>query len=343
MKTSSHMSDLKTSAIVLPGIINTALKLGVNIQDILRQLGISIDLDHITQSTIDLKHVHAIVMEIEKAAGHPAIGLLNGENFDFEYMPHLKTFLMSSSTIREAYENTRPLQKLISPLLILKLEETGNEVIIKLQPDITLSEEDERHYTEMIFSSIKTLTNRLMKKSVSPKAVHFRHGRSEITPLYTDFFGSAIVLNAPGNAIIYDRAIMDIPLPGGFPEIRRQAGNIVNQQIADSPLHGGLGEEIKRLLVKRGDLLNAPVKQLARSLNMSARTLQRRLAEDGYGLSELRDQIRFQLAAEALKSKRLSIEEISEKLGFSDRRSFTRAFRRWSGLSPSVYHKKPSP
>lgn len=343
MKDDSHAGHVKTSAVVLPGIISTAVKLGVDIQDILRKLGISIDLEHITRTTIGLDKVHAIVMEVEKATGHPAIGLLNGENFDFEYMPHLKTFLMSSSTVREAFENTQSLRKLISPLLILKLQETGDDVSIMLQPDRMLSEEDERHYTEMVFSSIKTLVNRLMKKTVPPKAVHFRHGRSEIIPLYVDFFGCAVVLNAPENIIRYKRVIMDLPLPGGFPDIRRQAGNILDQQIADSPLHDGPAEEIRRLLAERNDLLNAPLRELARSQNISARTLQRRLAEKGYGWSELRDQIRFQLAVQALRSGQLSIEEISEKLGFSDRHSFTRAFKRWSGYSPSVYRRKYSP
>jgi AraC-like DNA-binding protein len=234
------------------------------------------------------------------------------------------------------------MQKLISPLLILNLEETGKVIRIKLKPDSTLGEEDERHYTEMVFACIKTLTNRLMRKTVPPQAVHFRHGRSEITPWYVDFFGSTIVLNAPENAIIYDRAIMDIPLPGGFPELRRQAGNILNQMLADSPLQGGLVEDLKRLLASHGDVFNAPIAQVARSLNMSTRTLQRRLAACGHSLADVRDQVRFQLAAEALQSRRLSIEEIGELLGFSDRHSFTRAFKRWSGLTPSTYRKKPS-
>jgi AraC-like DNA-binding protein len=161
-------------------------------------------------------------------------------------------------------------------------------------------------------------------------------------PWYADFFGSAIILNAPENTIVYNRAIMDIPLPGGFTEIRQQAGNIVNQQLADSPLSGGLADDLKRLLATHADLFTAPIDKVARSLNMSARTLQRRLAENGHSLVEIRDQIRFQLAAEALKSKRKSIEEIGDKLGFSDRHSFSRAFKRWTGLTPSAYRKNPS-
>ena len=195
----------------------------------------------------------------------------------------------------------------------------------------------------MVFSTIKTLTNRLMKRITRPKAVHFRHGRSDISPLYESFFSCTVVLNAAENIILYDRAIMDMPLPGGFPEIRRQAGDIVNQQLADSPLQDGLAEKVRRLLTARTHLLNASVGQIARSLNMSVRTLQRRLAESGYGLRDLRDQVKCELAAQALKSRTLSMDEISEKLGFSDRHSFTRAFKRWSGISPNAYRKARVP
>jgi AraC-like DNA-binding protein len=334
------MNDYKTSAIVLFGIINAALKLGVDIQSILRQFDIPINLDHITQSTIDLKQVHAIVMAVEKAGGHPALGLLTGEDFDFEYLPDLKSFLMSASTLREAFESIHPIQKLISPLFILNAEETGKVAIIKFQPDGMLYGEDERHYSEMIFTCIRTIANRLMKKTVLPKAVHFRHGRSELTPLYKESFGSVIVLNAPENAIIYDRNIVDLPLPGGFPEIRRQAGSIINQQLTSSPLYSGLLEDLERLLARHSELLNAPIEQVARSLNMSTRTLQRRLAENGHSITEMRDLIRFKLAIQALQSKRHSIEEIADKLGFSDRHCFTQAFKRWSSLSPSSYRKK---
>lgn len=334
------MSEIKTSAIVLPIIINTALKLGVNIRGILRQLGISINLEHITQSIIDLKQIHALIKAVKKATGHPAFGLLEGEEFlEFEYLPHFKSFIMSASTMREAFKFTSPIQKLISPIFLMNLEETGKIVRIKLKAASSLSDEDEQHYAEILLSSIKTLTNRLMRKTIPPRAVHFRHGRSEVTPFYAGFFGSTIVLNAPENTIIYDRAIMDIPLPGGFPEIHQQAEKVLKQQIAHSPLHGGPAEDIKRLLATHGDLFNATIDQVARSLNMSTRTLQRRLAENAHSFAEIRDQIRFELAAEALKSERQSIIEIGYNLGFSDPHSFLRAFKRWSGLTPGAYRR----
>ena len=100
------MNSLETSAIVLPGIINTALKHGVDIEAILKKFDIPLNLKDITQSTINLEVLHAIVMEVEKVSNIPAIGLQTGEDFDFDFLPHLKTYLMSASTIRELYHDT---------------------------------------------------------------------------------------------------------------------------------------------------------------------------------------------------------------------------------------------
>lgn len=333
------MTDLKTSAIVLPGIINTALKLGVDIRGILKRFDIHMDWDDISQATIDLTKVHAVVQALEEAAQFPAIGLRSGEDFDFEYLPHLKTYLMSAPTLREAFAATRHMQQLISSLLVLDLQETATEAVLTLQPDERLSDEDERRYAEMVFSAVKTTADRLLKQKYAPRKVRFRHGRLSIAPLYEAFFNCPVELGAEDNSLIYDRTLMDIPLPGAFPEIRRQAGKVVKRQSAESPLQGGIEENVRRVLTRQNELLNAPVAQVARALNMSTRTLQRRLAEQGLSLADLRDQIRFQLAAKALQSNRENIEEISEKLGFSDRHSFTRAFKRWSGFSPSNYRK----
>ncbi|MFZ5570283.1 MAG: helix-turn-helix domain-containing protein [Thermodesulfobacteriota bacterium] len=337
------MSDLKTSTIVLPGIINAALRRGVDIQGILRDLGIQVDLANITRTTIDLTTVHAVVTAVEKAAGYPAMGLTAGADFDFEFLPHLKTYCMSASTLREAYETTRQARQLISPLLTFHLTESGDEAVLKLRPDPVLSDEDDRHFTEMVFATVSTLVSRLLKRGQPPRSVRFRHGRTEIRPLYEDFFQCPVLLGAPENAVVYDRQLMDEPLPGGFPEIRRQAREIVERQTADSPLQAGVARRLRDLLKQRRELLAAPVGQVARLLNISPRTLQRRLFREKTSLGEIRDRIRFQAAAEALKSSGASIEEIGEAMGFSDRHSFTRAFQRWAGVSPSAYRKKQSP
>lgn len=79
--------------------------------------------------------------------------------------------------------------------------------------------------------------------------------------------------------------------------------------------------------------------QVAEELNLSKRTLQRRLQQQCVNFAELRDQVRFHYSIDYLVKKQVSIDSISVSLDFSDRTSFTNAFKRWTGLSPSTFRK----
>jgi AraC-like DNA-binding protein len=73
---------------------------------------------------------------------------------------------------------------------------------------------------------------------------------------------------------------------------------------------------------------------------MSVRTLQRRLAKEGLTYSQLITRIRYNRAVQLLQDSSLKIIEISEELGYEDHAHFTRAFKRWTGLSPREFRRQ---
>lgn len=81
------------------------------------------------------------------------------------------------------------------------------------------------------------------------------------------------------------------------------------------------------------------IRHVAEDLNFSTRTLQRRLQKQDVNFADLRDQIRFNAAIDYLIHESSSIDSISRSLDFSDRTSFTNAFKRWTGLSPTSFRK----
>jgi len=73
---------------------------------------------------------------------------------------------------------------------------------------------------------------------------------------------------------------------------------------------------------------------------MTPRTLQRRLTDNGLKFNELISEAKFGHAKDKLRDIQSPISEIAESLGYSDSAHFTRAFHRWSGVSPSEFRKK---
>lgn len=122
------------------------------------------------------------------------------------------------------------------------------------------------------------------------------------------------------------------------------AGGIVKtleeyQQSAALPEVYGVPARVLEVLQKRVGRLGLSIGEVADDLNLSKRTLQRRLQQHNINFADLRDQVRFHHAISFLIHQELSIDSISTALDFSDRTSFTNAFKRWTGLSPSTFRK----
>ena len=79
--------------------------------------------------------------------------------------------------------------------------------------------------------------------------------------------------------------------------------------------------------------------RIADQLGMSGRNLNRRLAADGISFKELREAVLYDMARNALRAGQ-PVQAVGEQLGFSDDNAFTRAFRRWSGLTPAQFAKQ---
>lgn len=101
----------------------------------------------------------------------------------------------------------------------------------------------------------------------------------------------------------------------------------------------GVPARVVEVLQKRIGQAPLSIGHVADDLNLSKRTLQRRLQQQDVSFAELRDQLRFHYSIDYLIKQHLSIDSISAALDFSDRTSFTNAFKRWTGLSPSTFRK----
>lgn len=94
-----------------------------------------------------------------------------------------------------------------------------------------------------------------------------------------------------------------------------------------------------KALMRRG---YPAIELVAKHIGSSVRTLQRRLRESGVTYSALVDQVRHELACRKLETTRLHVRDVATDLGFKDHSSFSRAFVRWTGMSPRAYRKSLS-
>lgn len=109
--------------------------------------------------------------------------------------------------------------------------------------------------------------------------------------------------------------------------------------LARIPHCDGVAARVINALHLRVGHTELSIEQIASDLNLTKRTLQRRLQSQNTNFAQLRDDVRFHYAIKYLIDDNLSVDLVSRGLDFSDRTSFTNAFKRWTGLSPSTFRK----
>src|SRR5262249_54999294 len=134
---------------------------------------------------------------------------------------------------------------------------------------------------------------------------------------------------------------LDVPLPAANADLANHNDDLVKRYLGR--MNGGT--VVDRVRVALGERLasDPSPSEIAAALGMSARSLQRRLQEPGTTYAPLFDETRRGLACRHLRDEGYSVTEIAFILGFDDASSFARAFRRWTGRSPSEYRANPAP
>ena len=140
------------------------------------------------------------------------------------------------------------------------------------------------------------------------------------------------------NLLLFDAEVLDYPLQLADPAALRLARNQCERELDALGYEGNLLARARALLNKSESGFPS-LDELARQMSVSARTLKRKLAERGTSYSQLLEDQRRDKALLFLRSKELSVDEIADKLGYSDAANFTRAFRRWTGKSPIAFRR----
>jgi AraC-like DNA-binding protein len=140
------------------------------------------------------------------------------------------------------------------------------------------------------------------------------------------------------NRLLSDAHWLDFPLPTANLMSFRLALQILECQAAASAGHSDLGLAVDRAIRRALPTPPSPA-EVAASLHVSERTLRRRLEEAGLGFNGLLDECRKSRALELILGARLPLPQVAQQIGFADVRSLRRAFKRWTGQTPSNWLK----
>ena len=153
---------------------------------------------------------------------------------------------------------------------------------------------------------------------------------------YQEVLECPITFGAEHLAIKFDAQLAARPVLTGNPELAAEADRMAVRYL-EGLAPDSAASRVRSLLLKAMSSGDLDQEGIARALNQSASTLQRRLRREGTTYQRLLDTTRRELALEYLREGSHTLADITFLLGFADQSNFTRAFRRWTGKTPSQY------
>lgn len=174
--------------------------------------------------------------------------------------------------------------------------------------------------------------------SWAPDRVCFMHARPETIEPLVAFLGTArLAFDARSNALDIDEPSLSRRVHGADPALYRLLATQATNELRSLPtdLPSRVLAVIRPLLAER----IPGIAEVASTLGVSSRSLQRRLAERGRSFLGLVDEARREVAERHLRDRSRTASEVAALAGFSDVRAFTRAFRRWTGTTPTAWRR----
>ncbi len=198
-----------------------------------------------------------------------------------------------------------------------------------------------RHHAEMTMAIYMVLSRRWTNEALRPIRVNFTHMAPKKCDEHERIFQAPVRFGQQRCELVFSREAFDLPLRHPEPQLLLHLEQLAKEKLKHLTMEDIAEKayfEIKNRLCDDLPRLD----HIARKLGMGSRTLQRRLEENNTSFQQLVDKVRWDLACDFLKNRKLTVTECSYRLGFANIESFRRAFKRWTGVAPSVFRKQRS-
>jgi AraC-like DNA-binding protein len=173
----------------------------------------------------------------------------------------------------------------------------------------------------------------------TPLAVTFVHACPPITSEHERFFGCPIYFASTKNAVTIRKSDMELFNPKSDPMLLQILLELAETALARIATPSDLTQNVQTLVASRLEGGPPKLRDTARELGLSARTLQRRLSDEGRTYREVVEAVRRNLAITLLTATAHTPTDVAYMTGYSELPAFQTAFRRWTGKTPRQYRQ----
>lgn len=326
---------------MLCGLVLLAGEFGVKAESWFAGMRLNVQEIHDPQARVSYRQASEIIRRALPTLPIDGVGLAMGEKQNGGNFGLLGLAMKTAPTFGDAVQIGLEYQRNLGPLMDLDMQDRddGSLAVVATAPEEAADLLP--FLCEEMFASTLMLARELVGPEFRPLRLELGYAAPRYAARYADLFGCDVRFNQPQHAMVVDRRWLELPFASYNPVTSGQALALCRAQLTAMSLRGETTAAVERQLRPR--LRDNPqMTDVATALHLSERTLRRQLAEEGTSFSAVHDRVRTERALELLQDAEMTIATVGSQIGFNDVREFRRAFKRWTGHTPSETRRSPS-
>lgn len=320
---------------ILTGFVTFLEEIGAPVQDLLATAKLPPSVLQTPEALLPLKQVFEFCEQSARSAGCESLGLRVGQKIQIEDLGAFGRLLCHSLTLHDAIQTAVHMMATYNSGDRIWLIEQGNQVWLcrKFIDQMDVGRQQADQCSVMIMIHLIQLASDC---KWNPTEIHLATSKSQELNETQALSNTKILFEQQFTAISFPRSLLSLPLKnlGAYRDAQRCKDYEMLLSSAPATTFPGSIRQIAASLLKEG---YPDVQLIAERVGISVRSLQRQLNEADLTYSRLIEQVRFDRSVRLLSDPTIKLADISTELGYTDAANFTRAFRRWSGVSPSDF------
>ncbi len=332
------VETISVSVTLLGQMLIYLRSLGIDNEAYLRSFGMDPSVVLAPDARIPVETYLLIQEEAARRVNDPCFGLHMGEYAQAGSWSIIGYMMMNCRTLAEAFEKAGRYARIIGNLIDARARIGLNKVrlIYFSQP---LAPEMSRHCFECAFSSTVRLMHALTGQRLYPLEVRLIYPDPASRSEYERIFNCPVRFGQKENSMTLNIGLGGVPILQPNLELLDHFENYARAVMAELGRDDEWTRRATRIILARLDDESLSIAKVARELDISVRTLQNRLKEEGMRFCELLQDTREMLAKKYLREN-ISVEDITYLLGFSEPSAFRKAFKKWSGATPREFRER---
>ena len=311
-------------------------ELGVRAAAVLRRAGLPQEYIEQPRVLLSTEELFALWRAIGEVSTNPAIGLLLGTETKTERFHPIGLAALSSENFGAAIDQMARYKQLTCPEEIVQVID-DEEWSIQFRW-LLADEVEPPVLNECCFAWVLSIARLGTGTRLSPVRVEFTQPRAHVK-LIERHFGCPVVCGAARNAIVFRAAEAQRPFVTRNAELLGMLAPQFEEELKQENGDENFVERVRIAIQQRLTGRRPTMEDIADSLHVSSRTLQRRLQDAGSSFQRVLEEARHQLARHYLNNSFLELNEAAYLLGYEDANSFVRAFRTWEGTPPARWRE----